>query len=208
VDKRAKIKHYDQNVDRERKEMGNNLEHNAAVDYAIRKSAQRENYFVLELQIQCNDLPNVSKMERATTFAVLYVDINSLDDHDKIVIGGVEDEELNCYEEKSEESKNSINTEDYKPHWQQKKITEYQVEETNPIYELTYSFNSQNSAAMRFKVEIYQRKNKQSDFPLSRPKEKDKDKGKDDAKAKMLEKERELKARREDKPVDITSLKR
>jgi hypothetical protein len=37
--------------------------------------------------------------ERASTFAVLLVDINSLDDHDRIVIGGVQEEQKDVYED-------------------------------------------------------------------------------------------------------------
>jgi hypothetical protein len=37
--------------------------------------------------------------ERASTFAVLFVDINSLDDHDRIVIGGVQEEQKDVYED-------------------------------------------------------------------------------------------------------------
>jgi hypothetical protein len=60
VDKRNKVRHYTAKelADKtDKKKIGASLEHNAAVDYAIRKAAQRENYFVLELQISCENLP-------------------------------------------------------------------------------------------------------------------------------------------------------
>ena len=144
--------------------MSSNLEHNSAVDYAIRKSSQRENYFVIELIVSCNNLPDYSSMERASTFAVISVDINSLDDHDKIVIGGVQEEEADRYEDEGDVSVESIRTEDYVSDWVVKRITEVQADETNPIYQQTFSFSSQNQAVMRFKVAIYQRKKKLMDF--------------------------------------------
>lgn len=52
-DMRLKVRHHEHDLEADRKELGNALEHNAAVDYAIRKSSQRENYFVVELMISC-----------------------------------------------------------------------------------------------------------------------------------------------------------
>jgi hypothetical protein len=92
--------------------------------------------------ISCNNLPNVSAIERASSFAVLSVDVNSLDDHDKFVIGGVQEEELDRYEDEEEQSEDTVRSEDYIPDWVVKKVTEVQTEETNPIYSQTYSFNS------------------------------------------------------------------
>lgn len=69
--------------------MKSQLEHSSAVDYAMKKNSQKENYFVMELLLSCKNLPDFSVTERASTFAVLSVDVNSLDHHDKIVIGGV-----------------------------------------------------------------------------------------------------------------------
>lgn len=63
-------------------------------------------------------------MERASTFAVLHVDVNSLDDHDKKVIGGVQDEELDYYENEEEKEDESILSEDYVADWFLKKVTE------------------------------------------------------------------------------------
>ena len=87
-------------------------------------------------------MPNVSHRERASTFAILEVDINSLDDHDKIVIGGVQEEELDRYENVSEESYQSVRTEDYVSEWVVKRTTEIQNDETDPIYKNTFIFNS------------------------------------------------------------------
>jgi hypothetical protein len=123
-DMRLKVRHHDHDLEADRNKMGTELEHNAAVDYAIRKSSQRENYFVIELMISCQNLPDYSRMERASTFAVLHVDVNSLDDHDKKVIGGVQDEELDCYANEEEKEDESILSEDYVADWFLKKVTE------------------------------------------------------------------------------------
>ena len=63
-------------------------------------------------------------MERASTFAVISVDINSLDEHDKIVIGGVQEAEVDRYEDEGEKSIDSVRTEDYVPDWVVKRISE------------------------------------------------------------------------------------
>jgi hypothetical protein len=91
---------------------------------------------------------------------LLSVDINSLDDHDKIVIGGVQEEQKDRYEdsEGSEESKilDSVRTVDQIPVWTEKMRTEIQSEEENPIYFNSFTFSSSNMAVMRFRVQIYQ----------------------------------------------------
>ena len=144
--------------------MDDHLNHNAAVDYAIRKSTQRENYFVLELMVSCQRLPGPTNMDKASTFAVISVDINSLDDHDKIVIGGVQEEEVDRYEDEGEVQEVSVATEDYVSEWVIKQVTEVQSDESDPIYQATFTFNSQNQAAMKFKIQIYQRKKKSLDY--------------------------------------------
>jgi hypothetical protein len=110
--------------------------------------------------LQCKNLPDFSVTERASTFALLSVDINSLDDHDKIVIGGVQEEQKDRYEdsEGSEESKilDSVRTVDQVPVWTEKMRTEIQSEEENPIYFNSFTFSSSNMAVMRFRVQIYQ----------------------------------------------------
>ena len=63
-------------------------------------------------------------MERASTFAVLSVDVNSLDDHDKKVIGGVQDEDLDRYEDEEVKDEVSVATEDYVADWFLKRVTE------------------------------------------------------------------------------------
>ena len=75
------------------------LEQDAAIDYALRKSKQRENYFVMEVMMSCQNLPFKHFFEKAATFAVMSVDIHSLDDHDKIEIGNFKEVEKNIYEE-------------------------------------------------------------------------------------------------------------
>ena len=67
--------------------------------------------------------------ERASTFAVLSVDINSLDDHDKIVIGEVQEEQKDRYEDSDEEEQktvmnDSVRTEEYVSEWKEKMRTE------------------------------------------------------------------------------------
>jgi hypothetical protein len=56
-------------------------------------------------------------MDKASTFAVISVDINSLDDHDKIVIGGVQEKEVDRYEDEGEVQEVSVATEDYVSEW-------------------------------------------------------------------------------------------
>ena len=100
--KPTKVRHHDPKDDdlkEHEKMLKSRLEHNAAVDYAIKKNNQKENYFVIELLLSCKNLPDFKVNERASTFAVLLVDINSLDDHDKIVIGGVQEEQKDVYED-------------------------------------------------------------------------------------------------------------
>ena len=67
--------------------------------------------------------------ERASTFAVLSVDINSLDDHDKSVIGEVQEEQKDRYEDSDEEEQktvmnDSVRTEEYVSEWKEKMRTE------------------------------------------------------------------------------------
>ena len=71
----------------------------------------------------------MSVTERASTFAVLSVDINSLDDHDKIVIGEVQEEQKDRYEDSDEEEQktvmnDSVRTEEYVSEWKEKMRTE------------------------------------------------------------------------------------
>ena len=80
------------------------MEHNAAVDYAIRKNKQRETYFVMELMFSAQNVPDRSLVQKASTFAVLYIDLNSLDAHDKVEIGGITEEEFDRYEDQSNEA--------------------------------------------------------------------------------------------------------
>ena len=75
---------------------------------------------------------------------MILVDINSLDDHDKRVIGGVQEEELDRYFDLGDKQDESVNTEDYVSEWAIVRVTEVQPDEANPIYRATFTFNSQN----------------------------------------------------------------
>ena len=50
--------------------------------------------------------------------------MNSLDDHDKKVIGGVQDEDLDRYEDEEVKDEVSVATEDYVADWFLKRVTE------------------------------------------------------------------------------------
>lgn len=159
--KATKVRHHDPKDDMKEQEkvLKSRLEHNAAVDYAIKKNNQKENYFVIELLLSCKNLPDFKVTERASTFAVLLVDINSLDDHDKIVIGGVQEEHKDRYEDSDgdEESKiiETARTEDYVSEWTEKMITEVQSQDEHPIYFNSFTFSSSNMHNMKFKVQIF-----------------------------------------------------
>ncbi len=82
----------------------------------------------------------------ATTFAVISVDLNSLDDHDKIEIGNVVEKELNRYVDvlEKEEKQPEFGDDDYQSVWVQKIITEVKKSDSNPIFDKTFTFNSMN----------------------------------------------------------------
>jgi hypothetical protein len=56
----------------------------------------------------------------------------------------VQEEEVDFYQDLGDVSKESIDTDDYESDWKVRKVTEVQQECANPIYGLTYSFNSAN----------------------------------------------------------------
>lgn len=160
-DRRAKVRHLDE--DKLAQDHGDELEHDAAIDYALRKNKQRENYFVMEIMISVQNLPFANYFDLATTFAVISVDLNSLDDHDKIEIGNVVEKELNRYLDvlQKEEKQPEFGDDDYKSVWVQKIITEVKKSDSNPIFDKTFTFNSMNQMKFRFKIDIYQCKNKE-----------------------------------------------
>lgn len=111
--------------------------------------------------IACNNIPDFSVTEKASTFAVLSVDVNSLDEHDKIVIGGIQEEVKDRYddssdEEKEEEKIDTVRTEDRPAIWTEKLVTSIEVEEQNPMYKESFTFNSGNMAQMKYKIQIFQ----------------------------------------------------
>ena len=73
----------------------------------------------MEIMISVQNLPFPNYFDLATTFAVMSVDLNSLDDHDKIEIGEVVEKELNRYEDVkvNEERQPEFGDDDYKSIW-------------------------------------------------------------------------------------------
>ena len=102
------------------------------------------------------NLPFANYFDLATTFAVMSVDLNCLDDHDKIEIGNVVEEQLNIYKDTGEKVRQLEWGDDgYVSSWVQKMITEVRKFDSNPIYDKTFTFNSSNQLNFRFKIDIY-----------------------------------------------------
>jgi len=74
---------------------GNEQDNDAAVNYALKRNrnAMKENHSIKELMFSAQDLPNTIK-GRPDTFAVLYVNLHSLDDHDLKEIAGLTEREV------------------------------------------------------------------------------------------------------------------
>ena len=86
-------------------------DNDAAVNYALRRnrSGQRENHTIKELMISASGLPNIIS-GRPNSFAVLYVNLHSLDEHDKKALGGLTEREI--YELNGEEYKEEEESEE------------------------------------------------------------------------------------------------
>lgn len=88
-------------------EMVQSNDNDAAVDYALRrnKSTKKENHTVKEILFSASRLPTDLK-GKPMTFLVLYVNLHSLDEHDKKTIGKLSDDEIHDFndEDRSEES--------------------------------------------------------------------------------------------------------
>lgn len=83
-------------------------DNDAAVNYALRRNrgGQRENHTIKELMLSASALPNIIG-GRPNSFAVLYLNLHSLDEHDKRALGNLTEREifeLNGEEYKDDES--------------------------------------------------------------------------------------------------------
>ena len=65
-------------------------DNDAAVNYALKRNrtSMRENHKIKEMLISASSLPNALG-SRPNTFAILYVNLHSLDQHDKHHVGGL-----------------------------------------------------------------------------------------------------------------------
>ena len=82
-------------VSDDKDEMQDEVDHNAAVDYALKKNNQRTSASVHEIILSASNLPDQDIIgTRSQTFAVMYFDLNTLDDHDKKVMGGLTENEI------------------------------------------------------------------------------------------------------------------
>ena len=60
------------------------VDHNAAVDYALKKNRHRENHSVHEVMLSCHNLPATDIIgSKPPMFVIMYFDLNTLADHDK-----------------------------------------------------------------------------------------------------------------------------
>lgn len=105
-----------QSTDNYRAEENDN---DAAVNYALRRnhSAQRENHTIKELMISATALPNIIS-GRPNSFAVLYLNLHSLCEHDKKTLGGLTEREI--FDLNGEEYKSDDETDDQEQQNQQK----------------------------------------------------------------------------------------
>ena len=71
------------------------VDHNAAVDYALKKNRHRENHSVHEMMLSCHNLPPTDIMgSKPPIFVIMYFDMHTLDDHDKQQMGGLTEKQL------------------------------------------------------------------------------------------------------------------
>ena len=73
----------------------NEQDNDAAINYALKRNrnSMKENHTIKELMFSAQDLPNTIQ-GRPDTFAVLYVNLHSLEDHDLKEITGLTEREV------------------------------------------------------------------------------------------------------------------